>query len=106
MLTRRSLFKSLLSVAAVAPFVKIASVSAAKVAKKLDITSNTAKRLGYVLKAEDAKKGKYKSKYKEGSNCQSCRFYKNPKEDWSKCSMAGNKLVSKDAWCKSYKARK
>jgi hypothetical protein len=106
MLTRRSLFKSLLSAAAVAPFIKVASIQAAKVAKKLDLASKTAKRLGYVLKAEDAKKGKHKAKYKAGANCQSCRFYKKPKEDWSKCSMAGNKLVTKAGWCKSHKPRK
>ncbi len=106
MITRRSLFKSLISAAAVAPFIKVTSLQAKKMPKKLELTSKTAKRLGYVLNAEDAKKGKHKAKYKAGSNCQNCRFYKKPKDDWAKCSMAGNKLVAKEAWCKSHKLRK
>lgn len=106
MLTRRSLFKTVLSAVAVAPFLKVASTQAAKAAKKLDITSKTATRLGFVVKAEDAKNGKFKKKYKEGANCANCRFYKKPKDGWGKCSMVGNKLVNAEGWCKSHKLKK
>ncbi len=106
MLTRRSLFKSLLSAAAIAPFLNVVSTQAKKVAKKLDITSKTATRLGFVAKAEDAKAGKFKAKYKEGANCANCSFYKKPKDGWGKCSMVGNKLVNDAGWCKSHKMKK
>ena len=71
----------------------------------LDLKSKTAKRLNYVDKAEAAKSHK---KFKAGSNCGNCKFYKADKKnpEWGKCSMAGNKYVSKDGWCKSYRAKK
>ena len=112
MITRRSLFKALCSTAVLAPFVSVLSVQAAmtdKIKKKLlDIKSKTAVRLDYVAKAADATKTKSAKKYKAGSLCDNCNFYKADKKnpEWGKCSMAANKYVSKDGWCKSYRAKK
>lgn len=112
MMTRRTLFKSLISTALLAPLASVVKVSAAMTdkikAKLLDVNSKTAKRLHYVENAEDAAKGKSAKKYKAGSLCENCNFYKadskNP--EWGKCSMAANKYVSKDGWCKSYRKKK
>jgi hypothetical protein len=112
MLSRRTLFKTLFSAALVAPLARFVPLSAAMTdkikSKLLDIKSKTAVRLHYVAKAEDAKKGASKAKYKEGSNCENCNFYKakKPNLEWGRCSMAANKYVSKDGWCKSYRAKK
>jgi len=109
MFTRRSLFKSLLSVAALAPLAKVSSLSAKTMEqikkKMLKTDSKTAKRLKYVAKAEEAKGNK---KYKAGSMCGNCKFYKADKKNptWGKCSMAGNKYVETAGWCKSYRADK
>lgn len=111
-ISRRSVFKSLFSAAVLAPFASVLSVQAAtmeKIKKKmLDVKSKTATRLQYVAKAEDALKGKSKAKYKAGSNCSNCNFYKADKDhpEWGKCSMAANKYVAAEGWCKSYRKSK
>jgi hypothetical protein len=71
-------------------------------AKLLDATSKTGKRLAYTGNAVDAKDHK---KYKAGSLCGNCKFYNIKKEDQAHapCSMAGNKYVSNCGWCKTYK---
>lgn len=72
----------------------------------LDPAGKTAQRLKYV---EDATKSTHK-KYKAGSACGNCKYYKVKKgkeaEGWAKCSMAGNKYVTTCGWCKSYKEDK
>jgi len=108
--TRRSFFKLALTSLALAPLMRVANVFAEmmpkseKIKKKM-IDDKTAKRLQYVAKAEDAKANK---KYKAGSNCENCKFYKADKgePDWGKCTMAANRYVYKAGWCKSYRASK
>ena len=116
--TRRSFLKLAIAGFALAPIARVADVIAAaaipktkKIKDKL-IDAKTTKRLKYVAEASEAKKlkaagdKKYK-KFKDGSNCGNCKFYKKSKEEgWGKCSMAGNKYVSANGWCKSYRADK
>jgi len=117
--TRRSFFKLALGVFALSPIVKVASVFAEAAAPKSAaikaklINEKTAKRLKYVSDAAEAKKlqaagDKGYKKYKEGSQCTNCKFYKADKAEpeWGKCTMAANKYVSGKGWCKSYKAAK
>jgi hypothetical protein len=78
----------------------------AKVLKKLlDPAGKKAKSLQYVVNAVDAKDNK---KYKAGSTCGNCKFYKAKKEvgNYSTCAMAGNKYVPSCGWCKTYKLDK
>ncbi len=58
-------------------------------------------RLDYVLNAADAKSH---AKFKEGSTCANCKFYKKAKEEggYAPCPMLANKYVSHCGWCKSY----
>ena len=113
---RRSFLKLAIAGIALAPLARVADVFAAmpktkKIADKM-IDAKTTKRLKYVAQASEAKKlkaAKNKSykKFKDGSNCGNCKFYKKSKEEgWGKCSMAGNKYVAADGWCKSYRADK
>ena len=93
-------------------FAKTAMPKSEKIKKKM-INDKTAKRLKYVADAKDAAKGKaagnkdYK-KYTDGANCNNCKFFKADKGEpaWGKCTMAANRYVSKDGWCKSYRANK
>ena len=66
------------------------------------IDEKTMKRLDYVA---DATKSTNK-KYKAGSNCANCRWYKDHSKPWAKCSMAANKQVSACGWCKQWKELK
>lgn len=78
----------------------------AKVLKKLlDPAGKKAKSLKFVVNAADAKDHK---KYKVGSTCGNCKFYKAKKEveNYSTCAMAGNKYVPTCGWCKTYKIDK
>ncbi len=107
---RRQFFKLAFGALALAPVMRVADVIAAampkseKIKKKM-IDEKTAKRLKYVAKAEEAKGNK---KYKAGSNCANCKFYKADKgePEWGKCTMAANRYVSGAGWCKSYRAKK
>lgn len=107
--SRRQFFKIALGAIALTPFVRVADVLAAampksdKIKKKM-IDDKTAKRLQYVDNQKDAKANKA---YKDGSMCGNCKFNKADKEeaDWGKCTMAANRYVYKDGWCKSYRAK-
>jgi hypothetical protein len=114
---RRNFLKLAFAGLALAPLARVADVIAAgmpktkKIADKM-IDAKTTKRLKYVDEASKAKKLKasgdkgYK-KFKDGSNCGNCKFYKKSKEEgWGKCSMAGNKYVASEGWCKSYRMDK
>lgn len=116
--TRRQFFKLAFGALALTPFLKVADALAEaampksdKIKKKM-INDKTIKRLKYVANAEDAKKGKaagnkdYK-KYADGSLCSNCKFFKADagEPDWGKCTMAANRYVYKDGWCKSYRAK-
>lgn len=60
-------------------------------------------RLDYVLNAADAKSHK---KFKAGSTCGNCKFYKKDENGYAKCAMMANKYVAKCGWCKSWKVMK
>tara|TARA_R110002072_G_scaffold276051_1_gene437407 strand:+ start:145532 stop:145900 length:369 start_codon:yes stop_codon:yes gene_type:complete len=98
--------KSSETLAALAKSCPQAAPTTDKVKKKLlDINSKTAKRLDYVVNAPDAKAHK---KFKAGSNCANCKFYKADKKEpvYGRCSMAANKYVPSCGWCKSYRPAK
>ncbi len=115
--TRRQFFKLAFGALALAPVLKVADAFAkaampkSEAIKKKMINDKTAKRLKYVADAKEAKKGKaagnkdYK-KYTDGSVCSNCKFFKADKgePEWGKCTMAANRYVYKDGWCKSYRA--
>ncbi|MCR9204896.1 MAG: high-potential iron-sulfur protein [Halobacteriovoraceae bacterium] len=117
--SRRSFFKLAFGAIALAPLFRVASVFAEaampksdKIKKKM-INDKTSKRLKYVADAAEAKKlhasgDKNFKKFKEGSNCTNCKFYKADKgePEWGKCTMAANRYVSGKGWCKSYRAKK
>ena len=107
---RRDFFTAALTGLVALPFISgeaIAKACKAGVApagkKILDIASNQAKRLKYVVLATTSKHKKYKA----GANCANCNFYKTKKEDGghAPCTMAGNKYVSACGWCKSYRKK-
>ena len=118
MKTRRSFFKAALLGLSSLPLLKSADTLAgiakkcpqeapknAKALKKLlKPDSKAAKRLKYVANATDSKH----KKYKKGSACGNCKFYRAKKvvEDHAPCSMVANKYVPSCAWCKSYKLDK
>jgi len=114
---RRSFLKLALATFALAPLARVADLVAAgmpkteKIKNKM-IDAKTSKRLKYVADANEAKKlnaagDKGYKKYKAGANCGNCKFYKESKEKgWGKCSMAGNKYVASEGWCKSYREDK
>lgn len=117
--TRRQFFKLALGALALTPVLKVADVFAKAAMPKSDaikkkmINDKTAKRLKYVEDSAEAKKGKDAgdkdySKYADGSNCANCKFFKADKgePDWGKCTMAANRYVYKNGWCKSYRANK
>ena len=70
--------------------------------KILDVESKVAKRLKYVAQAKESTHKKYKA----GQQCNNCTFYKKPIEGYGKCSLAGNRYVSGEGWCKQYRAVK
>ncbi|MBT7611003.1 MAG: hypothetical protein HN576_14670 [Bacteriovoracaceae bacterium] len=112
--TRRSFLTKSLALLGLLPLLNIKKVLATKcpqalkidsekvLAKLLDASSKTGKRLAYSGNAEDSKDHK---KYVTGSLCGKCKFYNIKKEDQAHapCSMAGNKYVSSCGWCKTYK---
>lgn len=117
--TRRQFFKLAFGAVALAPLMRVADVFAAAAMPKSEaikgkmINDSTAKRLKYVADAAEAKKlhaagDKDYKKFKEGSNCANCKFYKADKgePEWGKCTMAANRYVSGKGWCKSYRAAK
>ena len=79
-------------------FAGACKVAAAPAGKKLAKLG----RLGYVLNAADAKAEK---KFKAGSTCGNCKYYKNKKEvgAYAPCLMMSNGYVSTCGWCKSWK---
>ena len=113
---RRRLFQMGLSAVAALPLLRATSAFAedscptpdpdskyAK-AKKIDPKSGNAKRLDYVNNAADAKDH---NKFKEGSNCGNCRFFrvktsKESDKDWAPCTMLANRYVPSCGWCKQY----
>ena len=111
---RRDFFKTLLFGALAVPLVKAnqafaaacpsPAAKSAKIQKKM-IDDKTAKRLDYVANSVDAKSHK---KYKAGSNCGNCNFYKADKKEptYGKCSMAAMKYVDTCGWCKQHKKKK
>ena len=108
-LDRRSMFKMMAaSVLALPLMTKVALANAAKCgapgakAKAKLIDEKTAKRLGYVEVASEAKGEK---KYKEGDHCATCNFYKTPEGDYGRCGMAGMKYVASCGWCKQFKKK-
>ncbi len=116
--TRRQFFKLAFGALAIAPFVRVAEVFAAAAMPKSEaikskmINDKTAKRLKYVADAAEAKKlnasgDKNYKKFKEGSNCANCKFYKADKgePEWGKCTMAANRYVAGAGWCKSYREK-
>jgi hypothetical protein len=101
---RRDFFKtSLMSLAtfvtAREAFAAACKVGAAPAGKKV---AKNKSRLDYVLNAADAKGHK---KFKAGSNCLNCKWYKKKKEvgGYAPCPMMANKYVSACGWCKSWK---
>ena len=113
-LNRRGFFKSLTSAVAVLPAMGLFNFAKAEDAKKcgpapegkkfIKPEDKAAKRLKYV----DVATTSSHKKYKAGSNCGNCRFYKKKKAagDWAPCNMLANKYVSSCGWCQSYKAVK
>ncbi len=102
-LNRRSLFKSALvgigaMVALPKAFASACSVAAPPAGKKVAANKE---RLDYVVNAADATGH---AKFKAGSNCANCKFYKADAktEGHGKCVMMANKYVSACGWCKSY----
>lgn len=113
---RRHFFKVALGAIALAPLLRMADVVAAAVMPKSDkikdkmIDEKTAKRLKYVADSAEAKKEKAAgnkdfSKFTDGSMCSNCKFNKadSGEPDWGKCTMAANRYVYKNGWCKSYR---
>ncbi len=103
--SRRSFLKLAFGTLALAPLARVlAAMPKTQKIKDKMINEKTAKKLNYVDVASKAKDHK---KYKKGSNCGNCKFYKESKEKgWGKCSMAGNKYVASEGWCKSYRLDK
>lgn len=109
--TRRSLLKGALVGLAGLPLFK-GTLARAENSKKcakapggvkaLDFKSKTAQRVDFVAVAKDSKHKKFKA----GSNCGNCNWYKKPKEGWGKCAMVGNKYVPECGWCNKYKESK
>ena len=111
---RRDFFKKLLLGAAAIPLVRVSDAMAKacaapktdKVKKKLlDYKSKQATRLNFVANAAD---GKGHKKFKAGSDCGNCKFYKADKAEptYGKCAMVANKYVPTCGWCKSWKVNK
>lgn len=110
-MNRRSLFKVLGAGVLTLPFVTSVVLAEAKKCgapgpkaskKLLDPKDKTAIRLDYVEVASDAKG---KPKYKEGDNCVTCNFYKNPEGDYGQCAMAAMKYVAACGWCKQFRKK-
>ena len=110
---RRRFFKQIAGAFAAVPFMGLATDVFAEEKKcganppgKKFVTpeDKAAKRLDYVAVASESKNKKYKA----GSACSNCKFYKDKKAigDWAPCQMLANKYVASCGWCKSYKAKK
>lgn len=117
--TRRQFFKLAFGALALAPVLRVADALAKAAMPKSEkikgkmIDEKTSKRLKYVADAKEAKKGKAAgnkdfSKYDDGSNCKNCKFFKADAGEpaWGKCTMAANRYVYNEGWCKSYRANK
>jgi hypothetical protein len=112
--TRRNFLAKSLTFFGLVPLMNMGKLFAAKcpqalkidseivLAKLIDPSGATGKRLAYSANAEDSKGHK---KYVAGSLCGNCKFYNVKKEDQAHapCSMAGNKYVSSCGWCKTFK---
>ena len=108
--SRRNFFKKALMGLAIVPVLKVSDIYAAacskgpaknpKIVKKM-ISAKKATQLAYVDNAAQATDKKYKA----GSTCGDCKFYKADKTEptFGKCSMAGQKYVRSCGWCKLYK---
>lgn len=110
---RRKFFKQIAGAFAAVPFLGLSTAALAADKKcgkapegKKFVTpeDKAAKRLDYVAVASESKNKKYKA----GSQCSNCKFYKDKKAmgDWAPCNMLANKYVAGCGWCKSYKADK
>lgn len=108
-MNRRSFFGKLLVALSATPILSSLKAEEACKATKAPagvktIDDKTAKRLEYGTVAES----KGNKKYKAGSNCGNCNFYKykQEKEGWAKCTMAANKYVQSCNWCKQWRENK
>ena len=67
---------------------------------EVSVDETLARQLEYVLDANDAKGH---PKFKEGSDCANCMFFKPELNDG--CVLFGNRTVRKKGWCKSWVAK-
>lgn len=67
---------------------------------EVSVDEPLAKSLNYVL---DAKEAKNLPKFKEGSDCANCMFFKPELNDG--CVLFGNRKVRKEGWCQSWVAK-
>lgn len=66
---------------------------------EVSVSEPLAQQLNYVLDARDAKAH---PKFKEGSDCANCMFFKPELNDG--CVLFGNRTVRKEGWCQSWVA--
>ena len=67
---------------------------------EVSVDEPLAKSLNYVL---DASESKEHPKYKEGSDCSNCMFFK--PEMNNGCALFSNRPVRKEGWCQSWVAQ-
>ena len=98
---KRRRFVRLACISGLIPLVDLSSNKAlATPAGEVSVDEPLAKQLNYVLVASEAKDN---PRYKEGSDCANCMFFKPDMNDG--CVLFGNRPVRKEGWCQSWVAK-
>lgn len=103
---RRGFLKGALAALASIPVLE-SLLSNSAFAAEVDKTKGMAKTLGYVSDAaKECAGGKCAPKYKDGSSCSKCTFYKKIDDKTGNCSLVKPGHVMAAGWCKSYNEKK